>query len=78
MRVNMHEAKTNLSRLVASVESGEVSEIQIARAGTVVARLVAPRTDERRPGCWRGQVHIHDDFDELPADVAEAFDGNAP
>jgi len=42
MRVNMHDAKTNLSRLVAAVESGEADEIEIARAGHVVARIVPP------------------------------------
>ena len=37
----MHEAKTNLSRLVAAVESGEAEEVEIARAGQVVARTPA-------------------------------------
>jgi prevent-host-death family protein len=76
MRVNMHEAKTNLSRLVAAVESGEADEIEIARAGHVVARLVPARPPPRRtPGAWAGRVHIHDDFDELSEDVAAAFSG---
>ena len=42
MRVNMHDAKTNLSRLVAAVESGEADEVEIARAGHVVARIAHP------------------------------------
>jgi antitoxin (DNA-binding transcriptional repressor) of toxin-antitoxin stability system len=76
MRVNMHEAKTNLSRLVAAVESGETDEIEIARAGHVVARIVRPRAHAaRRPGFWAGRVEIHPDFDELPEDVAPAFRG---
>jgi antitoxin (DNA-binding transcriptional repressor) of toxin-antitoxin stability system len=71
MRVNMHEAKTNLSRLVAAVESGEASEVEIARAGVVVARIVTPRPRPvRRPGYWAGRVHLGADFDELPVDVA--------
>lgn len=76
MRVNMHEAKTKLSRLVAAVESGEVDEVEIARAGQVVARMVPslPRP-ARRPGYWKGQVRISKDFDELPEDVAAAFRG---
>ena len=76
MRVNMHDAKTNLSRLVAAVESGETDEVEIARAGHVVARIVPPRArPPRRPGYWAGRVHIHADFDELPDDVAAAFRG---
>lgn len=72
----MHDAKTNLSRLVAAVESGETDEIEIARAGQVVARIVParPRTP-RRPGSWAGRVRIGPDFDDLPPDVAEAFSG---
>ena len=79
MRVNMHDAKTNLSRLVAAVESGEIDEVEIARAGHVVARIVPPRErPARRPGQWAGQVRIHDDFDELPEEVAAAFSGERP
>lgn len=75
-RVNMHEAKTQLSRLVAAVESGEAAEIEIARAGHVVARIVParPRPD-RRPGYWVGRVRISSKFDELPADIDAAFRG---
>ena len=72
----MHEAKTNLSRLVAAVESGETDEVEIARAGHVIARIVPPRPrPERRPGYWAGRVRMHRDFDELPDDVAAAFHG---
>jgi antitoxin (DNA-binding transcriptional repressor) of toxin-antitoxin stability system len=72
----MHEAKTNLSRLVAAVESGETSEIEIARAGHVVARLVPARPRSgRTPGYWAGRVRIGPDFDDLPEDVAAAFRG---
>lgn len=74
----MHEAKTNLSRLVAQVESGETDEIEIARAGHVVARIVPalPRRP-RQPGYWAGRVRIHPHFDELPADVDAAFRGES-
>ncbi len=79
MQVNMHDAKTNLSRLVASVEAGDVDEIEIARAGHVVARLVPPRArSPRRPGSWAGKVRIGTDFDDLPEEVAAAFSGDAP
>ncbi|MGI9119068.1 MAG: type II toxin-antitoxin system Phd/YefM family antitoxin [Acidimicrobiales bacterium] len=73
----MHEAKTNLSRLVAAVESGEAQEVEIARAGHVVARIVPPRPrSPRQPGYWAGQVHIAPGFDELPDDIATAFRGD--
>lgn len=79
MRVNMHVAKTNLSRLVAAVESGETDEVELARAGHVVARIVpARRRPARRPGIWAGRVRIGADFDELPDDVAAAFRGERP
>ncbi len=74
----MHDAKTNLSRLVAAVESGETDEIEIARAGHVVARLVPPRhRTPRRPGSWAGRVRIGEDFDDLPDDVTAAFRGES-
>lgn len=70
--VNVHEAKTHLSRLLESVERGE--EVVIARAGKPVARLVAATpTPTRRPGVWAGQVTIADDFDDTPADLIDAF-----
>ncbi len=71
--VNIHEAKTHLSRLIARVEAGE--EIVISRAGKPVAKLVAadPPPRWRGYGSMRGQFTIPDDFDELPDDIAEAF-----
>ncbi|HEY6379290.1 MAG TPA: type II toxin-antitoxin system Phd/YefM family antitoxin [Candidatus Dormibacteraeota bacterium] len=77
-QVNVHEAKTTLSRLLERVEAGE--EIVIARAGKPVARLVSYRTltDRRRPGAWRGRVRIASDFDELPPELGAAFRGEAP
>lgn len=75
--VNVYEAKTQLSRLIDRAATGE--EIVIARAGKPIARLVAYREDERprEPGYWRGKVHIAEDFDELPEDIATAFRGEA-
>ena len=78
MRVNMHDAKTNLSKLVAALERGETDEIEIARAGHVVARLVGPRPAiSRKPGIWAGRVQISSNFDEIPEDVAAAFRGES-
>lgn len=72
--VNIHEAKTHLSRLVEEVAAG--GEVIIARNGKPVARLlpVVKRPVPRQPGLWRGQVRIGDDFDApLPAELAAAF-----
>ena len=72
--IGMHEAKTQLSKLVERVENGE--EIVITRRGEPAARLVAERRGEgfaSLAGAWRGRVKIADDFDELPDDLAEAF-----
>jgi prevent-host-death family protein len=76
--VNVHEAKTQLSRLLESVSRGE--EVVIARAGTPVARLVPYEgdTSPREPGAWRGRVRIGEDFDELPDDLAAGFRGELP
>jgi antitoxin (DNA-binding transcriptional repressor) of toxin-antitoxin stability system len=73
----MHEAKSNLSRLVASIESGDVAHIDIARAGTVVARIVPIEEDRppRCPGGWEGRVHIHDDFDDPLPEFDVSFSG---
>jgi prevent-host-death family protein len=75
LRVNIHEAKTHLSRLIEQVAAGE--DVVIAWAGKPVARLVpyAEDSSPRQPGGWKGRVWIADDFDELPADVAAAFRG---
>ena len=73
--VNVHQAKTQLSRLLTRVQAGE--EIVIARAGRPVARLVpveAP-TGPRVPGSAAGRVRIADDFDApLPEDVLKSFE----
>ena len=75
MLVNVHEAKTNLSRLLERAARGE--EIVIGRAGKPIARLVPYREarEPRVPGGWQGRVRIGDDFDELPPDLAAAFRG---
>ena len=70
----MHEAKTQLSKLVGRVEAGE--EIVITRRGKPAARLVPEQRGEgfaSLGGAWRGRVRIADDFDELPEDLSEAL-----
>ena len=73
--VNIHEAKTHLSRLIERVSSGE--EIVIAKAGRPVAKLIAYEEEEapRTLGGWEGRVWIADDFDELPEEILAAFEG---
>jgi prevent-host-death family protein len=77
MEVNIHEAKTHLSRLLQRVAAGE--EVTIARSGVPVARLVAvePEKKKIRPlGMDRGQIWIADDFDApLPDDLLKQFYG---
>ena len=73
-QVNIHEAKTQFSRLIAAVEQGE--EIVIARYGQPIARLVAirPPVTRRNPGSAKGRVKIPPSFFEpLPDEVLDAF-----
>ena len=74
--INIHQAKSQLSRLIARVTAGE--EIVIAKAGRPVARLVpvhasaAPRT----PGLMKGRIRVGKDFDaSLPGALLDAFEG---
>jgi prevent-host-death family protein len=73
--VNVHEAKTHLSRLLARVARGE--EILIARAGKPIARLVPVNASRgaRALGMDRGRVAIAADFDApLPEEIVAAFE----
>lgn len=71
--VNVHEAKTHLSRLLDEVSAG--GEVVIARAGRPIARLVAVAPSERTLGADRGRIVIADDFDgPLPPDVLADFE----
>ena len=75
LQVNTHEAKTNLSKLLARVKAGE--EIVIANAGQPVARLVPieHRPTQRTPGSAQGRINIAPDFDaELPEAVLRTFE----
>jgi prevent-host-death family protein len=70
---NIHEAKSQLSRLIERAMNGK--EVIIAKAGTPMVRLVPIRRDDspRRGGQWKGRVRIAEDFDVLPDDIAAAF-----
>jgi prevent-host-death family protein len=67
------EAKAQLSALVDRAVAGE--EVIIGRAGKPLVRLVphVEGAERRRPGTLAGRIRIADDFDELPADIAEAL-----
>ena len=73
--VNVHEAKTNLSRLLAQVESGD--DVVIARNGTPVARLVrCSPLGTPQFGSWKGRIVVDDSiFDPLPEEEIEAWEG---
>lgn len=74
LRVGMHEAKTNLSRLVERALDGE--EVVVTRRGEPAVRLVPVSEGDgfaSLAGTWRGKVRIASDFDELPDDLAEAL-----
>jgi len=76
-KVNIYEAKTRLSQLVAEAASGQ--DVVIARAGRPVARLtrLAGTTRKRRLGLLDGRFRIPDDFNRsLPDDVLRSFEGD--
>ena len=74
--VNVDEAKTRLSALLALVEAGE--EVIIARNGRPVARLapLAARAPDRVAGLWKGKVRIAADFDEFTDEDARTWYGS--
>ena len=73
-QVNVHYAKTHLSRLLEEAARGK--EIVIAKSGKPLARLVALETKaaKRKPGRLKGLITIKDNFDDpLPPELAKAF-----
>ena len=76
--VNMHDAKTRLSKLVVAIRSGEEREVIIAINGTPAARLV---TVEPKPRIkWRllkGKITVPDDIDELNPEIEAMFAGRS-
>ncbi len=76
MEVNIHEAKTHLSRLLVRVAAGE--EIIISKAGKPLARLLPYHSPfEKRPlGLDCGVFNVPEDFNApLPPEVLDAFEG---
>lgn len=76
MEVKIHQAKTQLSRLLVRVSAGE--EVVIAKAGKPIARLVpfSRPSRDRVAGQDRGRLEIAEDFDApLPEDILRTFEG---
>jgi len=76
MRVNIHEAKTHLSRLVEKAVAGE--EVIIGKAGKPMVRLVPYKEVEqpqRTPGGWEGKAWISPDFDKPDKEIEKLFYG---
>lgn len=77
-QINIHEAKTHLSKLLQRVIAGE--EIVIAKAGKPVAKIVPfeQKKMTRQPGSAKGQVWIAPDFNApMSDDLLDAFEGRA-
>ncbi|MGH2416584.1 MAG: type II toxin-antitoxin system Phd/YefM family antitoxin [Microcystaceae cyanobacterium] len=74
---NIHQAKTNLSKLIEAVLAGE--EVIISKAGKPLVKLIpyTPSSEVRKPGYWRSQVWIAEDFETLPDEVINSFMGEA-
>lgn len=73
---NIHEAKSQLSKLIESALAGE--EIVIAKAGKPLVKLIPYQENKqlRNPGGWEGKVVMNDDFDdELPVGILQGFIG---
>lgn len=78
--VNIHEAKTHLSRLVDRAANGE--PFVIAKAGKALVKVMALTAPEagrtRRTGFLAGEITVPDDFDRMGADeIAHLFGGSA-
>ena len=73
LEVNIHQAKTQFSKLLERVAGGE--EVIIARAGQPIARLCP--LESKQPRIWgqdRGRLHIQPEFYECDEEVAALFD----
>ncbi len=74
--VNIHEAKTRLSSLIAKVCKGE--SVIIAKAGKPLVKMIPLFADERprTPGRLKGRIRMAPDFCETPQDIIDAFEGS--
>jgi prevent-host-death family protein len=76
-QVNMHEAKTNFSKLISAIKSGREREIIVAQNGVPAARIVPvlPRKKPPLLGSAKGKWLIPDDIDTMNAEIERLFDG---
>ena len=76
IQVNMLDAKTNLSKLIAMLEDGSESAITIARNGNAVARLTLCPEAVKKPriGVLKGRFEWPEEFDEWDQEIAEMFE----
>ena len=76
MVINVYEAKTQLSKLLDRVATGE--ELVLGKAGKPMARLIPYREQRqpRKPGRLAGKIWMAPDFDDTPEDIIAAFEGN--
>jgi len=75
IQINMHEAKSKLSQLAEKAWSGDT--IIIAKAGKPYLDLIPHKSSskQRKPGRYKGEIKISNDFDQTPIDIIEAFEG---
>jgi prevent-host-death family protein len=76
--VNVHAAKTNLSKLLQSVAKGE--KVVIAKAGKPIAQITAiPKDDRPKPGRFKGLIEVTDQalFESLPEEELPAWEGES-
>lgn len=73
--VNIHQAKTNLSRLIEKALSGE--DVVIAKAGKPVVKLIKFKEKKqwRKPGLWKGKIRVSEDFDDEDEEINKLFYG---
>lgn len=76
IQVNIHQAKTTLSKLIEAAERGE--EVVIARAGKPAVKLVAAQEETAKPkrrefGAWKGKVWYAPDYDQADAEIERDF-----
>lgn len=70
---NIHDAKSNLSSLIASVLAGK--NVIIAKAGKPIVKLIryVPEKVQRIPGLFKGQTWMSDDFTDESAEIEKMF-----
>lgn len=72
--VNIHDAKTNLSKYLEQIQHANETII-ICKNGQPIAQLCSyNQINDRKLGLWRGKVKIHKDFDDLPEDFTRNFE----